>query len=680
MVNAYGVQTDGLWVEGGRGGGGWRGGGRGRGRGGGGGGFGGGGFRPPPVDYNPDMIWDSDGRLTDQGYTVEVRVPFKSIRFRNVPLQSWGLNVMRRVQGTGYQQSWAPLSRDQANQLAQFGRLDGLESLDPGLFLEINPVVTGKRLGAYNTDEAAFRHDDPEGDFGLNMTYGLTSNLTLDGTYNPDFSQVEADAGQIAVNERFALFFPEKRPFFLEGMEIFQLPKNLVYTRSMVDPIGGAKIAGKIGNLNVGYMGAVDQVESSESENDALVNLFRVRRDLGVSSTLGLVYTDRTRSTDFYNRVVSGDARLVMAGRYTLQFMGAGSFDGLGAGSTTSGNLFSANFARTGRVFSFNGEFENTHPDFHAGSGFIRRVGFTQFQANTSYSFIGQPGNAVERVGPSLSVRGLWDHDTFWDGGANEELELRLSTNVSFRNNITLWVTGTRNEFQFPGSDYDGLFVRTAAETLVPFSPDQDRFGALNGLNGFVMASSWQKIRGNIRFGWAETPLFDRSRDVPVEVADQWSASASLNLYPFTALQAEIGVNHETLNRKLDGSEYSSATIPRIRAQYQFSKSLFLRGIFEYEKVERQPLLDPVDGLPLEFCSEDFESTSSTDGLLCNALTGSDGYEIHVEALLSYEPSPGTVMYIGYTREMDDTGAFRFRRVEPQADGLFAKVSYRFRR
>ncbi len=185
------------------------------------------------------------------------------------------------------------------------------------------------------------------------------------------------------------------------------------------------------------------------------------------------------------------------------------------------------------------------------------------------------------------------------------------------------------------------------------------------------MASSWQKIRGNIRFGWAETPLFDRSRDVPVEVADQWSASASLNLYPSTALQAEIGVNHETLKRKRDGSEYSSATIPRIRAQYQFSKSLFLRGIFEYGKSEREPILDPVDGLPIEFCSDPDE---------CSALTGSDEYKIHVEALLSYEPSPGTVMYIGYTREMDDTGAFRFRRVEPQADGLFAKVSYRFRR
>ena len=667
MVNAYGVQQDGIWVEGGQGGGG---GGRGgRGGGGGGGGRRGGGFGPPPVDYNPDFIWESDGRLDDQGYTVEMRIPFKSIRFQNVPVQSWGINIMRRVQRTGYQQSWAPLTRDRANQLEQSGTLDDLRDLDPGLFLEMNPVVTGKRLGAYDSDADAFQRDDPVGDFGFYTTYGLTSNLTLDGTYNPDFSQVEADAGQIAVNERFALFFPEKRPFFLEGMDIFQLPKQLVYTRSVVDPIAGAKITGKVGSFNVGYMGAVDQVESSGSANDAVVNLVRLRRDLGTSSTFGLTYTDRTRSTDVFNRLASADARLVMGGRYTLQLIGAGSVRGLSEGGSEWGTLTSASFERTGRTFSFNGEFENIDPAFEAASGFIRRVGLTQMQGNVSLNSIGRPGDVVERWGPSLSVRTLWDHDAFWDGGRTEESEIRLTGITSFRNNITLFLTGTRTDFFFPASDYDGLFTREPSELLVPMSVNQSHFQGLYGANFFVMASSWSKVRGNIRFGWSETPLFYRTLDVPIEAADRYSGSVSLNLYPFTSLQAEVGVNHETLIRKRGGERYSSATIPRVRAQYQFTKALFLRSIAEYAHRDREPLLNPVSGLPLEYCSDDG----------CSALSTSIGHDVHVEVLLSYEPSPGTVMYVGYSREMEDTGAFRFQRMRAQADGLFAKVSYRFR-
>ena len=667
MVNAYGVQQDGIWVEGGSGGGG---GGRGR-RGGGGGGGGGrrgGGFGPPPVDYNPDFIWESDGRLDDQGYTVEIRIPFKSIRFQNVPAQSWGINIMRRVQRTGYQQSWAPLSRDLANQLEQNGTLDRLLELDPGLFLEMNPVVTGKRLGARNSESGVFERDDPDGDFGFYTTYGITSNLTLDGTYNPDFSQVEADAGQIAVNERFALFFPEKRPFFLEGMDIFQLPKQLVYTRSVVDPIAGAKITGKVGSFNVGYMGAVDQVASSSSGNDAVVNLVRMRRDLGTSSTMGLTYTDRTRSTDVFNRVVSADTRLVMGGRYTLQLIGAGSVRGMSEGGSEWGTLTSASFARTGRTFSFNGEFENIEPAFEAASGFIRRVGLTQIQGNASVNSIGEPGALVERWGPSLSVRTLWDHDSFWDGRSTEEREIRLTGTASFRNNITLFLTGTRTDFFFPESDYSGLFTREREDMLTPLSVSQSNFQGLHSATAFLMASSWSKVRGNIRFSWAEAPLFYRTLDVPIEVADQYSGSVSLNLYPFTSLQAEVGVTHETLIRKR-GGQYSAATIPRIRAQYQFSKALFLRSIFEYSHRDQEPLLNPVSGLPLESCIGD----------TCSALSGAHGLDIHVEVLLSYEPSPGTVMYVGYTREMEDSAAFRFQRVSPQADGLFAKVSYRFR-
>jgi len=294
-VNPLGVQHDGIWNEGGGGGRMHMG---------------------APVDDNPDFLWESAGLLTEWGYAIEVRIPLKSLRFPALPEQSWGLQVLRRIARNGYEESWAPISSNVASRLTQAGKLTGLHGLDPGLFLEANPVLTGKRIGGFDDDLQAMLREDPEADFGMNLTYGLTSNLTLDGTYNPDFSQVEADAGQISVNERFALFFPEKRPFFLEGTEIFNLPRQLVYTRSIANPIAGAKLTGKLGAWNVGYLGAVDR--SMDDLGNAVANIVRARRDLGASSTVGLLYTDRTRHADEYNRLGGVDARLVLARRWTL--------------------------------------------------------------------------------------------------------------------------------------------------------------------------------------------------------------------------------------------------------------------------------------------------------------------------------------------------------------------------
>jgi hypothetical protein len=240
-VNPLGVQHDGIWNESGGSSGRMH------------GNFG------SPIDNNPDFLWDSDGAITEWGYQIEIRVPFKSLRFPEAEEQSWGLHVLRKIQRSGFESSWAPITANVSNKLTQAGKLNGLRNLDMGLFMELNPVLTGKRIGEFDSADGLFRREDPSGDFGLNATYGVTSNLTLDAPFNPDFSQIEADAGQIAVNERFALFFPEKRPFFLEGTEIFGMAKQLIYTRSVANPIAGAKLTGKLGSVNVGYLGAIDQ-------------------------------------------------------------------------------------------------------------------------------------------------------------------------------------------------------------------------------------------------------------------------------------------------------------------------------------------------------------------------------------------------------------------------------------
>ena len=653
MVNPLGVQQDGLWV------------------------VGGGGRRErrmgPPIDWNPDFVWDSQGQVHDWGYTVEVRLPLKSIKFQDADEQDWGLQVERRIARNGYSESWAPVTANVANRMEQFGRLSGLRGLDPGLLLEVNPVQTLTRQGTYDAAVGGLQRGGIDGDFGFNVTYGITSNLTLDGTYNPDFSQVEADAGQIAVNERFALYLREMRPFFLEGTEIFRLPQQLVYTRSIVNPVAGAKIQGKLGSFNAGFLNAVDDVSDptgAPGQVHPVVNIFRLRRDLGTTSNVGVVYTDRTYEGDRFNRVAGVDGRFQFRQRYTMTFLAAGSRTAAGAPERTTGSLVSAQFNRSGRNLQFDASMLDVTDDFAAHSGFIRRTGTTQARSNISYNFRGQPGDLVERWGPSLEVEGFWDRDAFWQRRWAEERRMRLGGSLSFRNNITIFGNFSRSYYQFDHADYAGLFARSPDGEPVAFRPDQSRYQGLNSGTLFIWVSPFDQVRGNIRVTRSETPLFDFITDTPVDVADSWSGDASLNLFPTTQLSAEIGVRHTSLVRQRDGSSYSSATIPRFRAQYQFNRALFFRTIVEYGAQRRGALLTPDDGREVAYCSGDN----------CTTLAGRESNDFSVETLLSYEPTPGTVFFVGYSRTMEDMEAFRFQEVRPQAEGVFVKLSYRFRK
>ena len=154
-------------------------------------------------------------------------------------MQQWGIQITREVKRRGFKQAWAPLTKDITSTLAQSGHLVGLSNLQSRRLIEINPEATGQRVGSNASGQ--FVRDDFDSDFGINGRIGISQNLVLDATINPDFSQIEADANRLTVNERFAIFFPEKRPFFLEGAEIFSTPRNLVHTRQIIDPSGGVR-------------------------------------------------------------------------------------------------------------------------------------------------------------------------------------------------------------------------------------------------------------------------------------------------------------------------------------------------------------------------------------------------------------------------------------------------------
>jgi len=177
------------------------------------------------VDLNPDYIYQSKGRLVPGGYEVEIRIPFSSLRYQDGDRQTWSLNVLRKVQHTGAQDSWTPALRANASFLIQSGTLSGLHDLRRGLVLELTPTTTLHASGAPDSASGRWKYDNT-GDLGGDLHWGITQSLTLNGTVNPDFSQVEADVGQITLNQRFELFYPEKRPFFLDGLERFGTPNQ----------------------------------------------------------------------------------------------------------------------------------------------------------------------------------------------------------------------------------------------------------------------------------------------------------------------------------------------------------------------------------------------------------------------------------------------------------------------
>ena len=324
------------------------------------------------VDLSPDFVYESRGRLTAFGYEVEIRIPFKSLRYQARDTQDWGINVIRRVQAAGHEHTWTRVLQTEASFLAQAGSLTGLTDLRSGVVLDATPELTSAVTGADAADGWEYGGGRPE--VGGNLRWGVTNNLTLNATANPDFSQVEADVAQIQYDPREALYFPEKRPFFLDGIEYFRTPVQLVYTRRLVDPVGAVKLTGKTGPTSIALLSGVDgHVGSLTGSDHPLYSIVRLRRDLGGQSTLGLAYTDRVDG-DRFNRVGAVDGRLLFGGAWTLVFQGGGSATRSG-GSTAWAPFWYAALNRAGRSFSVTTVFRGLHPDFRASSGYVSRTG-----------------------------------------------------------------------------------------------------------------------------------------------------------------------------------------------------------------------------------------------------------------------------------------------------------------
>jgi len=193
-------------------------------------------------DLSQDFVFSSKGHLTSYGYEIEIRIPLKSLKYQSSDVQTWDFNVVREVQHSAHEDSWAPARRSNSSFLGQSGTIDGLTGLSRGLVLDVNPSVTQKMTGSPKVGGWSYGHSSPQ--LGGRVQWGITNTLTLNAAVNPDFAEVESDAGQFVIDPRQALFFPEKRPFFLEGLDAFNTPHNLIYTRRIGKPDAALKLTG----------------------------------------------------------------------------------------------------------------------------------------------------------------------------------------------------------------------------------------------------------------------------------------------------------------------------------------------------------------------------------------------------------------------------------------------------
>jgi hypothetical protein len=650
-VNPLGVQADGTLIEGLSS------------AGGGGGGFSGLATGREAPNLAPDFVFQSKGRLTEAGYEIEVRVPFKSIRYQKADVQNWGLHVVRKSQNTGFEDSWAPARRDAASFLAQGGVIEGMRELKPGLVLDLNPEFTGRVDGASSAPEG-WSYDGKRPEIGGNVRWGVTPNLSLTGTVNPDFSQVESDTSQIQYDPRNALFFEEKRPFFLDGLEQFATPNRLVYTRRIVAPITAAKLTGTISGTNVGFLSAMDDQNTSRTGSDhPIYNVLRMRRDIGKKSRIGVVYTDRIEGGD-WNRVAGVDARVAMGAVSTLDLQGALSFDRR-ADVRLDAPLFQAVFNRNGKRLGTRATLSGIDKDFRARTGFISRAGIARAAVDQRVSFFGRKGALVETWNTDLVLDGTWKYDAFFGEGGIQDKKLHINNNAILRGGWAVGASVLIETFGYDPDLYAGYYVAgTRPGEFTPFVgvptlPNLDYVFSLT-------TPEFKRFSGYFNAVWGKDENFYEWAS-----GDILYVTLRLDWRPTEKLRANLLYNLQQVKRHNEGSVVAKREIPRLKLEYQATRAIFGRVIAEYDSRFEDDLRDASrTERPL------FVRTAAG---AYERLLGGRSNGLRVDALFAWQPTPGTVFFAGYGSSVLDDDAFAFRNLRRANDGFFVKFSYLFR-
>ena len=517
-------------------------------------------------DYSVDIVWYSGGKINDEGYVVEIKIPFKSIRYsHNEPVEV-GVIFERSISRRSEAGTFPPLNpKKGANFLTQTVPLI-FHDIKHYTLLELLPAVTYSSQSSM--DEGRLSSEGDKGNLSLTAKYGITSRLIFDGTYNPDFSQVEADAGQVDFNLRYALFYPEKRPFFLEGLEKFNFGgydyddplQSVVHTRTIVNPLLGLKLIGKVGNKDtVASLYALDKLPAESEEDYGHVGIFRYKRVLTEDSFLGGFYTGRERKSS-YNRVFGLDGQLRINQSSIFGFHFLGSQTKLDEESLKDdGHALGLHYQYGTRNWILMLGLQDIAEDFQTETGYITRTGITRVRSGVLRMFYPN-SKFFLRIDPmihSIQIRdkfsGLFETDNSFD------LRLILPRN-------SLFILGYR--------------YSTEIYLDERFNTNRVRVYAISQLTKqfyFDLRYIYQK-----KIRYIEDPYQGRGND----------ASATLRYLPSDKLHLDLSVIYSDFFRDFDSAKEYDYTIIRSKNTYQANKYLFFRAIVEYNSFHKRLMTD----------------------------------------------------------------------------------------
>ncbi|HXT17257.1 MAG TPA: DUF5916 domain-containing protein [Gemmatimonadaceae bacterium] len=614
-------------------------------------------------DLSQDFVFASKGRVTEYGYEVELRIPFKSLKYQSSDVQSWDFNVVREVQHSGFEDSWAPAKRSSSSFLGQSGSLDELSGFDRGLVLDVNPFVTRKSTGA--PSPAGWRYESTRPQLGTNVRWGITNNLTLNGTVRPDFAEVESDAGQFVIDPRQALFFPEKRPFFLDGLEQFSVPNNLIYTRRIAKPELATKITGKMAGTNIGFLSANDDPSLSfNGRYQTTYNILRAQRDVGDQSRIGMAYTDRAVGGD-YNRVADVDGRLLFAQVWNGSFQYAESFDKT-HDVAVNAPLWSGTLARNGKRLGLRYSLSGISDKFITTSGFISRNGIVHGAADQRGTWFNERGKLFETLTGDILYDDTWQYTHFTRHGDAQDKKFHLSGSAGLRGG---WTTGLGVYWETFGYDTQ-LYRSYQIERTVGATVDTVPFVGVGRIPNrdyvFTLATpQWSRFNATMLYVGGQDENFFEWAQANIDYL-----STALTFRPTDRIRLTGNFDYQDYWRRSDGSLAGRNMIPRLKAEYQLTRSMFLRLVGEYDLSEHSDLRD---------------ETRTFFPLIINgqkAIAMRSG-TVRGDYLFSYQPNPGTVFFVGYGSRADGppdpNERFTFQPLIRSSDYFFVKYSYLFR-
>ncbi len=602
-------------------------------------------------DPSFDTVWHSEGRITGKGYVVLMAIPFKSLRFPKTDTQEWGLILNRSIPRTNENLFWPRISVRIQGRFNQAATAAGLERISPSRNMQFIPYVLARgyrELDQRDPNSPVFASRRLQANVGLDSKFILHNSFVLDGTINPDFSQVESDQPQITVNQRFEVFFPEKRPFFLENSNYFTAPIKLVFTRRIAHPEFGLRLTGKSGPWAVGVLASDDRspgerVPPSDphSGDRAAFTIARVSRDILQQSTIGALYTDREFAGS-YNRVGGVDANIRLNQNWRVQGAAVTSSTLNLDGSHSAGPGYQLDLERAGRKFNLQSLYVDYSPGFDTETGFVNRTDIRQENLNATY-FFRPEGKTLISWGPTLRHFSIWDH-------RGTALDYFVLPGMRVDLTRATWV----NLHPF---GYDGVFLRPqdyAGLTHVTSYP-QPFWGIEGGTSWFKQFDvSWSFLSGA---GVNYNPAAGR---IPL-IGHEDIGDLNVTIHASGRLRVDNSYLLEHVRERDTRLTAVTNHIVRSKWNWQFTREISARVIVQYTSVLSNPMISSLS--PTKNVNTDF--------------------------LITYLVNPGTAVYLGYNSNLQNLD----RRLIPTSTGLltqpnvfindgrqfFVKVSYLFR-